>query len=129
MTRETLEATPLSNNAQEVRMQRLEAFADLMDSRFYIPGTNWRFGLDGLVGLIPGIGDAATAAVAFFILWEGYQLGASKATLARMAGNIAIDFAIGTIPVAGDIFDVAFKSNRRNVALLRRHLTRRQRRG
>lgn len=128
MKQDTPGASPLSN-AQEVRMQRLEAFADLMDARFFIPGTNWRFGLDGLVGLIPGIGDAATSAIALWILWEGYQLGASKATLAQMAGNIAVDFAVGTIPVAGDIFDVAFKSNRRNVTLLRRHLTRRQRRG
>jgi hypothetical protein len=112
------------SDVDEARLQRLEAFADLLDARFRIPGTNWRFGLDSVAGLVPGVGDATTMAVALWVLWQGHRLGASKAILARMAGNVVVDAVFGSAPLLGDIFDVAFKSNRRNVALLRRHLGR-----
>ncbi len=114
-------AGPLSE-AEEARLQRLEAFANLLDARYLIPGTRWRYGWDGIFGLVPVIGDAAMAAVALWALSEARSMGASRGTMARMVGNIGVDFAFGSVPVFGTIFDVAFKSNRRNVALLRRHL-------
>jgi Domain of unknown function (DUF4112) len=79
-------------------------------------------GLDPILGLIPGIGDAAGAVLAAWILVEAFRLGASRATLARMAGNVALDAGLGAIPVLGDLFDFAWKANLRNVALLERHL-------
>ena len=120
--REPPESGPRSVADNEARLRRLEAFADLLDARFRIPGTGWRFGLDSVVGLVPGIGDAATAAIALWVLWQSHRLGASKAVLARMAGNVALDAVFGSVPLVGDIFDATFKSNRRNVMLLRRHL-------
>jgi len=79
-------------------------------------------GLDPILGLIPGIGDAAGAVLAAWILVEAFRMGASRATLVRMAGNVALDAGLGVIPVLGDIFDFAWKANLRNVALLERHL-------
>jgi uncharacterized protein DUF4112 len=79
-------------------------------------------GLDPILGLIPGIGDAAGAVFAAWILVEAFRMGASRATLVRMAGNVALDAGLGAIPVLGDIFDFAWKANLRNVALLERHL-------
>jgi hypothetical protein len=118
-----LKAGP-GSDVDEARLQRLDAVADLLDARFRLPGTGWRFGLDSIVGLIPGIGDAATAAVALWMLREGQRLGATRGILARMAGNVLVDAVFGSVPLVGDIFDAGFKCNRRNVALLRRHLGR-----
>lgn len=100
------------------RLARLRRIALLMDSVVGIPGTRVRFGLDGLFGLAPGVGDAATAAVALYIVWEARRMGAPSELLARMAGNVAIDTFTGSVPLLGDLFDVAFKANLRNVALL-----------
>ena len=105
-------------------MKRLEALATLMDSAFAIPGTQIRMGLDGLIGLVPVLGDLITTAISSYILYEARRLGVSKFTLARMAGNVAIDGVIGAIPIVGDVFDIAFRANRRNVHILRRHLER-----
>ena len=80
--------------------------------------------MDGLVGLVPGIGDGVTALVALYPLIEAWRLGVPKAVLLRMLGNIGADSVLGAVPIAGDLFDFAFKANRRNVALLRRHLGR-----
>lgn len=102
--------------------QRLEMLAKVMDSAFQIPGSNVRIGFDALLGILPGIGDAISAAISSYIIWEAKRLGASKFLLARMAGNTAIDTVIGAIPFAGDIFDVAFRSNLKNLALLKKHL-------
>jgi hypothetical protein len=93
-----------------------------LDAGIRIPGTNLRFGLDPMLGLIPGLGDAAGAILAGWILVEAIRLGASRASVVRIAGNIAIDAAVGTVPVLGDVFDFAWKANLRNVALLERHL-------
>jgi hypothetical protein len=120
--REPPQSGPRSVADDEARLRRLEALADLLDARFRVPGTGWRFGLDSIVGLVPGIGDAATAALALWVLWQSHRLGASKSVLTRMAGNVALDTVFGSVPLVGDIFDATFKSNRRNVALLRRHL-------
>jgi len=97
-------------------------FAYWLDAGIRIPGTNLRFGLDPLLGLIPGGGDAAGAVLAGWIVVEAIRLGASRATVLRIVGNVALDAAVGAVPVIGDIFDFAWKANLRNVALLERHL-------
>jgi hypothetical protein len=97
-------------------------FAYWLDAGFRIPGTNLRFGLDPILGLIPGGGDAAGAVLAGWIVIEAVRLGASRATLLRIAGNVALDAAVGAVPFIGDIFDFAWKANLWNVALLERHL-------
>lgn len=106
----------------EMSVARLEALARIMDSAFQIPGTNIRMGVDALLGLLPGIGDAISATISSYLIWEAKRLGASKILLARMAGNVAIDTVVGAIPLAGDIFDVAYKSNMKNITLLKRHV-------
>jgi len=93
-----------------------------LDAGIRIPGTNMRFGLDPILGLIPGFGDAAGAILAGWMLVEAVRLGASRATVLRIAGNVALDAAVGAILLIGDIFDFAWKANLRNVALLERHL-------
>ncbi len=100
----------------------VELLADWLDSRFRVPGTTIRFGLDSLLGLVPGVGDAATTLPALYILLRAHRLGVPKKMLARMGWNVLLDLALGAIPVVGDLFDVGFKSNRRNVALLRQHV-------
>jgi len=93
-----------------------------LDAGIRVPGTNLRFGLDPILGLIPGAGDAAGAVLAGWILVEAIRLGASRATVIRIAGNVALDALLGAVPLIGDIFDFAWKANLRNVALLERHL-------
>jgi len=93
-----------------------------LDAGIRVPGTNLRFGLDPILGLIPGAGDAAGAVLSGWILVEASRMGASRPTLMRMAGNMALDAVAGTVPLLGDIFDFAWKANLRNVALLERHL-------
>jgi hypothetical protein len=102
--------------------ERLEMLAWWMDERFRIPGTNRRVGLDGLVGLVPGIGDTATTLVAAWIVVEAWRMGAPAHLVGRMAANVAIDSLAGSVPLVGDIFDIAFKANSRNIRLLRRWL-------
>jgi len=94
-----------------------------MDGLFRIPGVGWRFGLDALIGLIPGLGDTATSLVSFYVLAAGVRYRVSKITLLRMGVNIAIDYALGSIPVVGDAFDMFWKSNQMNVELLRKRAT------
>lgn len=113
-------ATMILPPHQEQRMARLERLANKLDSRFSVLGI--RFGYDSILGLIPGIGDVATAVPGAWIVFEGHRMGARPSVLARMAANTGVDFFIGTIPVVGDLFDVGFKANRRNIALLRREL-------
>ena len=105
-------------------IERLDRLARLLDARFGIPGTRFSFGLDAIVGLIPGIGDALTLAPQAYLVWRARQLGAPKRVMARMALNTGIDTVVGAIPLVGDIFDVTFKANLRNVKLLRDHLER-----
>ena len=108
-----------------MRLERLEWLTHLLDTAVVIPGTRIRFGLDGLVGLVPGAGDAITTGISLWIVYEAHQLGAPLGLVARMIGNVTIDGAFGAVPVVGDAFDIVWKANRRNVALLREHLTRR----
>jgi hypothetical protein len=109
-------------------LDRLRTIARLLDARFGIPGTGLRFGLDSLLGLIPGLGDGATALVSLYILVEAHRLGVRPVTLARMTGNVALDLGLGAVPVLGDIFDFFWKSNLRNVELLEADLRRREKR-
>ncbi len=113
---------PLAIQAADRRIARLERLADTLDSSFRIPGTQIRFGWDSVLGLLPGVGDAAALAPALWLLVEGRRMGARRRTLVRMAVNTAVDAAVGTVPVIGDIFDIGFKSNRRNITLLKREL-------
>ncbi len=102
-------------------LDRLRGIATVLDDAVRIPGTNIRFGLDALLGLMPGAGDAVTGAVAAYAIVLAARLGAPPVVIARMAMNVLIDVATGTIPVLGDIFDVGWKSNRKNVELLERY--------
>ncbi|HEX7313513.1 MAG TPA: DUF4112 domain-containing protein [Pyrinomonadaceae bacterium] len=97
----------------------LDQLSRAMDGLFRIPGTGWRIGLDALVGLIPGVGDFATTAVSLYILAAGVRYRVPKATLLRMASNIAVDYLLGAVPLVGDLFDAAWKSNQMNVELLK----------
>lgn len=103
------------------RMERLDALASFMDSAIVVPGTNIRFGADALIGLIPGIGDAVSAGVSCLIILEARRMGAPTHVIARMIGNVAIDGMVGVVPLVGDLFDVAFRANLRNMRLLRKH--------
>lgn len=108
-------------------LKRLDRLARLLDERFVIPGTGWRMGLDDVIGLIPGIGDVVTGGMALYILLQARRLRLPRHLQARMLANIGIDALVGSVPVLGDVFDIAFKANRRNLDLLRRHLARRAR--
>jgi hypothetical protein len=109
------------------RIARLDGLATLLDTAFILPGTNIRFGLDGLIGLVPGIGDAITTAMSLWIVHEAHQLGAPGHVIARMLGNVALDGVIGAVPLIGDAFDVMWRSNRRNMRLLQEWLDREDR--
>ena len=118
-------AAPVPSDTQR-EIERLDRLADLLDSRYRVPGLGWRFGLDGLLGLIPGVGDVASLGPGAYIVYRAHRLGADKRTVGRMAVNAGLDFAVGTVPLLGDVFDVAFKANRRNIEILKRHLGERE---
>lgn len=103
------------------RLRWVASVARLLDSQFRLPGTQFRFGLDPLLGLLPIVGDASTTLVSVALLLTMLRHGASGAVVVRMALNIFIDSVVGAIPILGNVFDFTFKSNERNVALLRRH--------
>ncbi|MEQ8305404.1 MAG: DUF4112 domain-containing protein [Hoeflea sp.] len=113
----------------EAELARLERLANLLDARFRLPGTPIRFGIDGIAGLVPGIGDTLTAAPSAWMIWRGHKLGVRRRMLARMIANSGLDYLIGLIPLVGDIFDVGFKANLRNAAILRDELTAYQKAG
>lgn len=103
---------------QEKRVQRL---AWLLDESVRLPG-GFRVGVDGLLGLVPGIGDLSGAAISAYLIYQAHQMGAPRTLLARMATNVALETTIGSIPLIGDIFDFYYKANSRNMRLLKRHL-------
>jgi hypothetical protein len=105
-------------------VERLRTLSRLLDSAFLIPGTRYRFGLDAIVGLVPGIGDAIGAIFSIYIVFQAARLGVPKLTLARMIGNVGVDTIVGEIPLLGDLFDVAFKSNIKNLSLIEQHVHR-----
>jgi hypothetical protein len=122
-----MNATRLPPHARnpEQSVARLEALARLMDGAFVLPGTNVRLGLDAIVGLVPVVGDLISGAISSYLIWEARQLGAPRWLIARMAANTFLDTAFGAVPVLGDAFDVLFRSNMKNMALLRRHMEKR----
>jgi hypothetical protein len=107
--------------SDESRLDRLDKLTRLLDTAFPIPGTRYRIGLDGLLGLIPGVGDTIGAAFSAYIVLEAARLGVPKGILLRMIGNLAVETVVGIVPILGDIFDIAWKANVRNLALLREH--------
>ena len=113
-----------SSMSREARIARIDALASLLDTAILVPGTNIRFGLDALIGLVPGIGDAITTVLSLYIVNEARALGAPPLLVARMVANVALDGVVGAVPLVGDAFDVAFRANRRNMKLLRGHLDR-----
>jgi hypothetical protein len=117
-------ANPFGALTREQRIARLEALAKLLDVAFIVPGTNVRYGIDGIIGLVPVIGDIITTAISLWLVREARALGAPWHLTARMLGNVALDGAVGLVPVIGDAFDVMFRANIRNVKLLRRWLDR-----
>lgn len=108
--------------SQAEQMKKLDQLAVLLDSSITIQGTKWKFGLDGIVGLIPGVGDLATGASSAYILFHALKMGVPLPVLMRMGFNIILESVIGTIPVVGDLFDIVFKANLRNVNLMRSYV-------
>jgi hypothetical protein len=109
---------------QPVEIERsLDRLSHMLDGLFRIPGTGWRFGLDALLGLVPGVGDTLTSLASFYILASGVRYRVPKVTLLRMGINIGLDYLVGIVPVLGDLFDAWWKSNERNVKLLRERAT------
>ena len=115
----------LDDPGKRAVLEHLDRLAYWLDDRFQVPGTRFRVGMDGLVGLIPGIGDAATNAITAYIIFQAWRLGVPRSVLRRMLSNLGIDFLVGLVPVVGDLFDIAYKANRRNAQLLRRHFAER----
>ncbi|WP_336055178.1 DUF4112 domain-containing protein [Nitratireductor sp. CH_MIT9313-5] len=109
---------------EDPRLAELDRLATLLDSRWGIKGTPFTFGIDGVASLLPVIGDGATGLISAYIIYRAAKMGAPQNVLVKMAGNAGLDFVIGSIPVAGTVFDVFFKANKRNIRLLRTHLER-----
>jgi hypothetical protein len=124
----TRPAAPATFDADE-RLRWVEHIARLMDSQFRLPGTRFRFGLDPLLNLVPIVGDLSGTVVSIALLLTMMRHGASGAIVVRMALNILIDTVVGAVPILGNVFDFTFKSNERNVALLRRHYAEGRHRG
>jgi hypothetical protein len=103
------------------QIDQLRQWSRLMDEAYRVPGTTFRFGWDPIIGLIPGAGDLATSSLSLLVLYRAVRLGVPRVVIARMVLNILIDLLAGTVPLAGDLFDFAWKSNSLNLALLERH--------
>ena len=112
---------PLGSDPAAVR-QRVEALEKVLERSFTLPGTRRPVGLDAIVGLVPVAGDLVSAALGLYLVWEARNLGMSKLRLARMVANVGFDSMVGAIPVAGDLFDFVFRSNSRNLKMIRQHL-------
>lgn len=112
---------PLGSDPMSIR-RRIEALERVMEGALALPGTSRKVGLDAIVGLVPVAGDVVAAALGLYLVWEARNLGMSKWQLARMTANVGIDTAIGAIPIAGDLFDFVFRSNSRNLRIIRKHL-------
>lgn len=115
------EQLPIGRDPASVR-RRLEAAEGLLERMFVIPGINRPVGLDSIVGLVPVVGDVITASMGAWLVWEARNLGMSKFQLVRMAGNVGVDTALGAIPFVGDLFDFVFRSNSKNLRIVKRYL-------
>ena len=113
-------ANPFANLTREQRLARLDALAKLLDIAFIVPGTKIRYGIDGIINLIPVVGDIITTAISLWLVREARALGAPWHITARMLANVAVQGVAGIVPVAGDAFDVMFRANVRNVRMLQR---------
>jgi hypothetical protein len=113
-------ANPFGDLTREQRLARLDALAKLLDIAFIVPGTNIRYGIDGIINLIPVVGDIITTAISLWLVREARALGAPWHITARMLANVAVQGVAGIVPVAGDAFDVMFRANVRNVRMLQR---------
>lgn len=116
-----LDRLPIGRDPASVR-RRVEAMERLLERMFVVPGINRPVGLDTLLGLVPVVGDIAGAGLGAWMVWEARNLGVSKFKLARMAGNVGLDTVLGLVPLVGDVADFLFRSNTRNLRMLRRHL-------
>lgn len=114
----------LSPEDRQRLIARLRKIAHLFDDAVTIPGTNIKLGWDAVIGLVPFVGDATTTAVSAYFLWEAHRLGASRWTMVKMVGNVLIDFLVGLVPLVGDLADIGFRANRRNMKLLEKELDR-----
>jgi len=117
----TLDKLPVGRDPASVR-RRLEAVEGMLERMFVVPGINRSVGLDSILGLVPVVGDVITASMGAWLVWEARNLGMSKFQLARMAANVGFDTLLGAIPLVGDVFDFVFRSNSRNLRILKRHL-------
>jgi hypothetical protein len=111
----------MSRDPHSVR-QRVEALELLLERSFHLPGTKVPIGLDSIVGLVPVLGDVVTAVMGAYMVWEARNLGMSKWHLMRMAANVGIDTVLGAIPLAGDLFDFIWRSNSKNLKIIKKHL-------
>jgi hypothetical protein len=111
-----------ARNQGVLRDENLDLLAHILDDWFHIPGTNFRIGLDGVIGLVPGLGDILGGLLSSIMIFAAWMRGIPYVTLVRMTVNIGLDVLVGSIPLFGDIFDIAWKANRRNYALVQRHL-------
>ena len=114
---------PLGQEPLAVR-RRIEMLEHLLEGLFVVPGINRRIGLDALVGLVPLAGDAIGGLLGLYLVWEGRNLGLSRWQLARMIANVGFDALIGVVPLVGDALDFMFRSNTRNLKIIKRHLDR-----
>jgi hypothetical protein len=117
-------AGPYDAVSGRAALDRLDLLATAFDTAFIVPGTNLRFGVESLLRLIPGIGDAAASVLSCYLLYEAHRLGVPRLLFARMLINVLLEGTVGAVPLAGDAFDVLFRANRRNIALLRAHFAR-----
>lgn len=119
--------TPVIPRAPEVgsldprALERLRRLGYLLDNSIPVPGTRFRFGLDTIIGLVPGVGDLAGGILSLYIILEAARLGVPRPLLARMGYNVAVDVLVGAVPLFGDVFDAGFKANLRNLALIQQH--------
>ena len=120
-------ANPFANLSREQRLARLDAVARLLDVAFVLPGTNIRYGVDGVIRLIPVVGDLIASAFSLWLVREARAIGAPWHVTARMLANVALEGAVGMVPVAGDAFDVMFRANMRNMRILRQWVDRQPR--
>ncbi len=114
---------PLGSDAASVR-RRIEALEQLLEGLIVVPGINRRIGLDALIGLVPVAGDAITALMGLYLVWEARNLGLPKWRMWHMIGNVGFDALVGSVPLAGDLFDFLYRSNTRNLKIIKRHLDR-----
>jgi len=112
---------PTGSDPVSIR-KRIEAMEHLLERSMVVPGTNYPIGLDTIIGFVPVIGDIVTAAMSAYIVWEARNLGLPRWKLWRMIGNVAIDSAVGAVPIVGDAFDVVYRSNTKNLRIVKKHL-------